>query len=175
MPVLKFHDRAALVELPGIPRDAGRLLSNFSAHPVEFDGVVYPTVEHAFQAQKFRHTTHPEGEAFMGFLTDGTIVSPREAKEYGGRRSFRELGVVLDQEAWDAASSGIMKELLRCKIERHEVVRSILAGCRRHDYVLLHIARGDMVWGGGVDEAGEIRGENRLGRLFMELAVEMNL
>ena len=35
-------------------------MSNFSAHPIELDGVVWPTSEHYFQAQKFAGTPHAE-------------------------------------------------------------------------------------------------------------------
>jgi len=35
--------------------------SNFSRHPIDVDGVVWPTSEHYFQAQKFAGTSHVEG------------------------------------------------------------------------------------------------------------------
>ena len=43
-----------------LKRDPFGWLSNFSPHPIEMKGRVWPTVEHYYQAQKFAGTEHEE-------------------------------------------------------------------------------------------------------------------
>jgi len=53
MIIMKFHSKSkVLPKTSQLPPTAMRDLSNFSKHDVEYEGKVYPTVEHAFQAQK---------------------------------------------------------------------------------------------------------------------------
>jgi ribA/ribD-fused uncharacterized protein len=41
-------------------REAYGAFSNFAPHPIELDGLRWPTVEHYFQAQKFAGSPHVE-------------------------------------------------------------------------------------------------------------------
>ena len=81
-------------------------LSNFHPSPITFKGIVYPTVEHAFQAAK---SDDPE--------TRRTIAAkdtPGKAKRAGGRG-----GIVKDFDfaAWEAKKIGTMEHLCRLKFE----------------------------------------------------------
>ena len=79
-------------------------LSNFHPSPIHFEGIDYPTVEHAFQAAK---SNDPE--------TRRTIAAkntPGQAKRAGGRR-----GIIKDFDfaAWEAKKVQVMTHLVRLK------------------------------------------------------------
>ena len=57
-------------------------LSNLAVAPVVYDGVEYPSVEHAFQAQKFTEATRHQ------FSTSGVFGDPARGFESGWRAYF---------------------------------------------------------------------------------------
>ena len=131
-----------------IDRFTGRwkALSNFEPAWVYFDGVAYPTVEHAFQAAKTFNQW--ERDAIRSART------PAEAKR---------LGRAVDLRAdWEVAKVDVMRELLVWKFTA-EPFRSILLATGDAELVEGNFWR-DTVWGmcNGV-------GENRLGRLLMDV------
>lgn len=73
-------------------------LSNFYPAPVTLDGVVYPTVENAFQAAK-------TGD--MALRRQFAQCSPGYAKKLGRQVALRS--------DWEAVKDGIMYELLKQK------------------------------------------------------------
>lgn len=77
-----------------------RFLSNFYEHPVTYDGITYPTNEHAFVAQK---TTNLREREYVA----STIATPGRAKRYG-------RGLVLRRD-WEAVKVSVMNELLVIK------------------------------------------------------------
>ena len=131
----------------GLFTGAFRFLSNFFPSPVEFEGLTYATVEHAFQAAK---TVNPvERERIQRCSTPGA------AKRLG-----RE--VVLRPE-WERIRLGVMKELVRQKFTHDPRLRAQLLKTYPHPLVEEN-TWGDRFWGvcGGV-------GENHLGRILMEV------
>ena len=70
--------------LLGLPSWRKRL-SNFALVPggITVDGLRFPSVEHAFQASKFKFTEHPA--VMEEFTCDGSIKTGLEAKKAGGR------------------------------------------------------------------------------------------
>jgi ribA/ribD-fused uncharacterized protein len=74
-------------------------LSNFAPTPVEFDGRMYPTVEHAYQAAK---SEDPQVRRVFEVLP-----SPRLAKQRGRAVRLRR--------DWDTVKVGIMRTLLERK------------------------------------------------------------
>jgi N-glycosidase YbiA len=74
-------------------------LSNFHPSPIEVDGVVYPTVEHAFQAAKTFDRAEKQSVA------DG--ATPGAAKRLGRKVRLRP--------DWEQVKIGIMEELVRLK------------------------------------------------------------
>lgn len=128
-----------------------RWLSNFHFVEVRFEGTMYPSVEHAYQAAK----THPSAR---GPFTTGT---PGEAKRRGRRIEIRA--------DWDQVKIAVMRGLIREKFSSGSVlaVRLIETGC-------VTIEEGntwnDRFWG-----VCRGAGENHLGRLLMERRAELVL
>lgn len=121
-------------------------LSNFYAALIEYEGLRYPSVEHAYQAAKtFDHQAR---------LAIAQAPSAAEAKRLGKR-------VVLRVD-WDESKVQVMRDLLELKFRDPDLRARLLATrCER----LVHKAPWDGFWGDGPDG----RGKNMLGVLLMEL------
>ena len=64
-------------------------LSSFNkGSQFEYEGYVYPTVEHAFHAQKI-DPKDPKAKEYKTKLSDKDL-EPNEAKKLGGKKSFKE-------------------------------------------------------------------------------------
>jgi N-glycosidase YbiA len=74
-------------------------LSNFSESPVEFEGDLYPTVEHAYAAAK---TQEPDERERIRFAT-----TPGEARRIGRQITLRS--------GWDDVRVEVMRDLLAKK------------------------------------------------------------
>jgi len=85
-------------------------LSNFYFCDVEYEGVMYPSSEHAFQAAK---TKDQEDR-----LRIKGLRSPDEAKWFGQKVTLRE--------DWEHIKHNIMLEILRDKFTRHEYLKKAL-------------------------------------------------
>ena len=124
-----------------------RWLSNFWITPVEYEGIMYPSVEHAYQAAK---TFDPNWREIVS-----RAETPKKAKYYGYR--------VPKREDWESVKLQIMEALVLNKFLRNEElkVRLILTGTG-----LLEETNswGDTFWGvcNGV-------GENHLGKILMKV------
>lgn len=136
-----------------------RFLSNFYQAAVELDGVLYPTVEHAFQAAK---TVDP-------FLRAHILSLPRpgQAKKAGRKVDLR-LG-------WDTLKVDIMFGLLLQKFAQPDLRAKLMLTLGRqleegndwHD-VFWGICRGDCHLGPHLPY-----GENQLGKLLMKVRKEL--
>lgn len=125
------------------------LLSNFSAHEVEYLGVRYKTAEHAYQVAKFEGATQREriAQAPSAFL----------AREYGQEQEGRMQ---------DFDKVGVMKTIMRAKLEQHADVLAALLETGDAEIRKNHPE--DAYWGTGADGAGE----NIMGKIWMELRDE---
>ena len=131
-------------------RGSYRFLSNFHPSVVEFEGLTYPTVEHAFQAAK---TTNPERRHQVR-----KAATPSKAKALG-----RQLDLRPD---WESVKVDIMLDLLRKKFGHPHLADLLL---ETED---LRLVEGntwnDTFWG-----AVHGRGKNHLGRLLMKVRDEI--
>jgi N-glycosidase YbiA len=127
--------------------------SNFSPHPMELKGRLWPTVEHCFQAQKFAGTEHEEAIR----LVDSPMIAARM-----GRSRARPL-----RTDWDVAKEDVMREALQAKFIQHPDLRALLLGTG--DAELVEHTRNDRYWGDGGDGSGR----NRLGQLLMDLRTKL--
>jgi N-glycosidase YbiA len=123
-----------------------RFLSNFYPSPITVSGIVYPTVEHAFQAAK---TTDPVLRRHIAMLS-----TPGEAKRAGRRLELRE--------GWDGLRIDAMRWLLAMKFAPGSTLASWLIATDPAELIEGN-DWGDTFWG----MVGE-RGENHLGRLLMQ-------
>ncbi len=123
-----------------------RFLSNFYPCLVYYNGILYPSVEHAYQAQK---TTLPSEQ-----LTISKLATPAQAKKMG-----REVKCRRD---WEEVKVAIMRDLLLIKFAEQELLQKLLA---TEDAELIEGNWwGDRFW--GVCHGG---GKNTLGTLLMEV------
>lgn len=81
-------------------------LSNFHPSPITVDGILFPTVEHAFQAEK----THDKATKQQ----IATKKTPGQAKRAGGSR-----GIIKDfaPSTWERNKVKVMERLLRLKFQ----------------------------------------------------------
>lgn len=134
-------------------RDEYGYLSNFWPAPISLKGVVWPTSEHYFQAQKFAGSA-PE-EAIR------QVVSPMIAARMGRSRA-RPL-----RPDWDTVKEDIMLDALRAKFTQHPDLGERLRATGEAS--LVEYSRRDAYWADG----GDGHGLNRLGRLLMRVRDEL--
>jgi len=89
-------------------------LSNFHLHPVEFEGDIYPSTEHAFQAAKTANQEHRR------IIRDKD--TPGKAKRAGGRR-----GIVVLRTDWEEVKLDIMYDLNFKKFQNPALQALLLA------------------------------------------------
>lgn len=140
-----------------------RNFSNMSAHPIEIEGVKYPTVEHYFQAMK--------AKAFNDVEIYEKIVKAKTAK------AAKALGKKVKNfvtEVWDAKRDLIMETGLRAKFVQHPELRKELM--ETEDKVIGEADPRDTYWGIGTSmdlekakSPSKWRGQNKLGKMLMNL------
>jgi len=125
-----------------------QVFSNFVASPVEMDGIVFPTVEHAYQAAKTLDMAERKRIA--------SLPTPGKAKRAG-------RGVELRPD-WEEVKYKIMKVLLYQKFSEEPFKGNLLG---TEDAVIVEDASAwnDKIWGVGRDG----KGQNLLGRCLMEV------
>lgn len=128
-------------------------LSNFWPAPITLKGVVWPTSEHYFQAQKFAGTAHEEAIR----QTPSPLIAARM-----GRSRARPL-----RADWDAVKEQIMLDALRAKFMQHPDLGARL--CATGDALLIEHSARDAYWADGADGCGR----NRLGALLMRVRGEL--
>src|SRR3954463_12157561 len=116
--------------------------SNFSPHPFELKGLVWPTSEHYFQAQKFAGTEHEEAIR----IAKSPMIAARM-----GRSRERPL-----RPDWEAVKDDIMREALRAKFSQHPSLKDLLLSTGEAE--LVEHTSDDRYWADG----GDGRGQNRL-------------
>jgi len=135
-------------------KDEYRFLSNFYPAPVQFDGIRFPTVEHAYQ---FARTLDQEWRQQIR-----QAPTPGKAKRLARKAPPRE--------DWKEIKVGVMRELLKQKFAADELKRQLLetAGRELVEGNYWH----DNFW--GVCSCGICcGGQNTLGRLLMEIRREL--
>lgn len=123
-----------------------RFLSNFYLSPVRWGGIVYPTVEHAYQALK---TGDYEERARVAALT-----TPGEAKRAG--RAFHLPA------NWESTKVDKMEHLLYRKFTKYELRKLLLE--TGNEGLVEGNTWGDTFWG-----VYRGSGRNMLGRLLMRI------
>lgn len=129
-----------------------RFLSNFYMLPVEFEGVIYRSSEHAYMAAK---TTDPDGRAYIA-----SMPTPADAKREGRRIKLRD--------GWDAMKYDVMLTILRSKFSSSAMqYKLLLTG----DAELIEGNWwGDKIWGVCLKTN---QGQNLLGKALMQVRKEL--
>ena len=123
-----------------------RWLSNFWPCRVVYEGVEYPTTEHAYQAAKFDRVEHRA--AILACATPGQ--AKRVSRKYPTR------------SGWDAIKLDIMADLQRQKYENTRLREKLLA--TGDEVIQEGNTWGDTFWGVCYG-----KGNNHLGQILMAL------
>lgn len=127
--------------------------SNFAPYPVEIDGLLWPTTEHYFQAQKFADPAYRE-----------RIRQDKHPSAAKGLGNSRKMPIRPD---WDAVRVDVMWKAVRAKLAQYPDVAETLLSTG--DALLVEHSVNDPFWTDGGDGSGE----NTFGRLLMELRAEL--
>lgn len=146
-------------------------LGNMSRHPLRLPrasgGTLYPTAEHYFQCMKFN-----DPQIQQDILAK---KSPMDAKwtGKGKARDFPEKRVIT---SYTSADLDLMRRTIRLKLENHPILRDQLLALPEDGIIIEDSsARGGAsarFWGMKL-ENGIWTGQNWLGRLWMELRLEL--
>lgn len=132
-------------------------LSPYSAHAITIDGVIYPTVEHAFQCARY---DDPDVVKLVCAATSPVLAWRVSA-------GYKHLTVADFAER----KLEIMKNLMVLKVRQHEDVRQALLDSGNLA-IVKHITTGppaDGFWDDGEDG----KGQNHIGRMWMEIRDEL--
>lgn len=129
--------------------DAYGEFSNFSAYPIMVDGLLWPTVEHYFQANKFQDPIHIENIR--------NNPNPMVAAKIGRVRhdSFKQN--------WDLIRDDVMCKALYAKFTQHDSLKQLLLNTEGKE--LIEHTTNDSYWADGIDGFGR----NKLGCFLMDL------
>lgn len=127
-----------------------RWASNFYMCPVEWDGRVWPSSEHAYQAAKS--------------LDKGEQEKIRKCKTAGEAKKLGKL--VNKRKEWDVVKLGVMKMILREKFKNPELRKKLLD--TGDVYLEEGNHWGDKFWGVCLGE-----GHNHLGKILMAIRQEI--
>jgi ribA/ribD-fused uncharacterized protein len=128
-----------------------RFLSNFWPAEIVYEGITYPTAEHAYQAAKTLDVEQRKKIAAMS--------TPAEAKAAGRALKLRD--------DWDTAKFVVMEDVVRYKFTHHPDLRAKL------------LATGDKLleegntWNDRIWGIYQGQGENHLGKILMKIRSEL--
>jgi ribA/ribD-fused uncharacterized protein len=128
-------------------------LANYSAHAINLDGEVWPTVEHYYQASKFR------SELIRHEIQAN--VSPAAAKDAARRHAADRRG------DWESIKDAVMSRAVRAKFAQHGDLRARLLDLG--ESLIVEDSDQDDYWGIGRDGTGQ----NRMGKILMSLRAEL--
>jgi ribA/ribD-fused uncharacterized protein len=129
-----------------------RFLSNFHPAQTVFEGITYPTSEHAYQAAK---SLDPADRRRIA-----TLPTPAEAKRAG--RALPNI-----RADWEQAKFDVMERVVRDKFTRNVELREKLLATGDAELIEGN-TWGDRVWG-----VYEGQGENHLGRILMKVRAQL--
>lgn len=126
-------------------------LSNFYPCNVCYEGVVYPSSEHAFVAAK---STDMRDREYIA-----TITTAGKAKQYGRRLTLRD--------GWNDIRVDIMTDIVRIKFDSNVDLQELLLSTGDKQLIEGNYW-GDTFWG----QCPVGTGENNLGKILMEIRNE---
>jgi hypothetical protein len=118
---------------------------------VSLDGILYPTVEHAYQAAKTNDVNIRNKIALA--------ETPSKAKYYG--RSIKQL-----RDDWSIVKFKIMYDLVYQKFHNDSTLMKLLLQTGS-SLLIEGNTWNDRIWGVTLDQQGQWVGENHLGKILM--------
>lgn len=135
--------------------DEYRFLSNFASTAFYYDGELWPSAEHLYQALKFAGASE-EREAIR------RLATPQVAREFSKQHATAR------RDAWYERRVGTMRLTLVLKFSQSPDLKAQLAATGHVD--LLHYAPWDGFWGSGRNG----QGQNIHGKLLMGIRSQLS-
>lgn len=129
------------------------VFNNFSAHAILYQGVLYPTAEHAFHCAKFKDEKISEEIR--------NAKNPLDAFHLG--RKYKSL----QRNDWSEVKITILYEILKEKFSQHEEAKKALLNTGIEEIVESN--PNDDFWGNGK----EGKGQNNTGKILMRIRSEL--
>lgn len=156
MPLIQDQDPRIRRVIAGF--DQHPFLCNFADISVKWEGIVYPTSEHAFQAAK----TLDINERYQ----IARQSTPGKAKHAGRQVKLRE--------DWEQVKVTVMRDILRSKFNQNCLwTRKLIATASM--WLLECNTWNDRIWGVTRDPDGSWVGQNHLGKCLMDVRREVLL
>jgi ribA/ribD-fused uncharacterized protein len=134
---------------------AHRFLSNYYVYPLHYDGTVWQTAEHAYQAAKTENT-----------------VSKKEIRKASTAAQAKFLGRhVLLRPDWNDIKRNVMLDILRHKFRRNGILAQQLLATG--DAVLMEGNHWHDTYWGCVRAGDKWIGDNWLGKILMHVRAEL--
>lgn len=129
-----------------------RWLSNFQMCQIEYEGVIYPSTEHAYQAAKTLDIKLRQAIA--------KLSTPGEAKKYANKIKLRDN--------WDKIKEQVMYDVCKYKFTMHPDLKAKLLSTNEEELIEGNYW-GDTYWG----ECPLGNGQNKLGKILMRIRNEI--
>jgi|SRR3989344_5420216 len=130
-------------------------LSNFAACKILYNGIEYPTVEHAYQAVKSLDVNIRKYVA--------NLPTPVDAKKYAHKMQVRD--------DWPEIKASVMYQLLKLKFSQEIFKNKLLS--TKNEIIVEGNTWHDTFWGCCYCEKHTEKGENKLGKLLMQIRKEI--
>lgn len=130
--------------------------SNFSPHSICMQGEDWQTVEHYYQAQKFKGT---KDEKIVPIIK--AAPTPEEAAALG-RDCKRQV-----RADWEQVKTEVMHQAVLKKFLTHQDIQAILIAT--DDLLIVENSPRDYYWGCGKDKTGD----NHLGKILMSVRQQL--
>jgi ribA/ribD-fused uncharacterized protein len=140
------------------------VLSNFSAFTLDWQGWRFDTSEAAYHWEKFAHMNEV---GIVGGHECHQCYVIRRAPSAHAAFKIAEANKAARRADWDTVKVGIMRDILRAKVNQHEYVRRKLIATG--DRELIEDSWRDDYWGWGPNRDGQ----NMLGKLWMAVRAEL--
>jgi ribA/ribD-fused uncharacterized protein len=129
-------------------------LSNFYPVKINYEGIEYPSAEHAYQAAKF-----DDKETKIKF---SKFNSPAQAK--------RESNKLKTKKGWDNIKKDVMYDILTIKFKNNELQDQLLS--TGNAILIEGNWWADTFWGCMIKHENEYSGMNNLGEILMKIRHE---
>lgn len=139
------------------------VLSNFSAFTLTWKGIRFDTSEAAYHWEKFNYDYEDDGSVPLS--NDLAPLREQIRTAISAHEAFKiaERNKQFVRKDWSLVRLGIMRQLLRAKVDQHEYVKVKLLATG--DRMLIEDSWRDSFWGWGEDK----KGHNALGLLWMSI------
>jgi predicted NAD-dependent protein-ADP-ribosyltransferase YbiA (DUF1768 family) len=108
-------------------KDWRKILSNFYAYPITLDDLQWATVEHYYQASKFK-INNPQFFKQFSMCGSNFSIDPKKAKSAGGKSggNFRPKSITMDTDFFTNNQKTCMLKALNAKFNQQGLPREVL-------------------------------------------------